>query len=355
MQIEAIREVSGLAAIRDEWEKLWQSLPIASPYTKWVWQFSWIVTHHLERRMFILLARDDHGTLAGIAPLQKVPLALPGYSALSFIGQETSLSPDFIVQGGREREFCEAVLQYVAGRRNIAGVLLKMSEPLFGAAPFLEQAFSDRFGQAKIERYSERSILQLPKSYEGFLQTLSSRMRKEIIVARKKLAESRSIFFCHNGGVKDIMTRLNDLFALNDLRWGQSGGRRVYESLYSRLNTAGILKVFILYVDGRPAAGLGALLAKETLYAELAGFDYDLDARHLGKCFYSLVIEWAICNGYRHFDFSSGNEEYKLRFNPQVYPKYRVLITSSTMGRFLLGKSQAIGKHIGWLREPAIV
>jgi CelD/BcsL family acetyltransferase involved in cellulose biosynthesis len=355
MKVEVIHSRQGLMAVRNEWHRLWQELGQPSPYTSWTWVEAWVEANRLERRLFILLARDDAGTLLGVAPLQRVPLTVPGLGVLTFIGQETSLSPDFIVQAGHEREFCEAVLKYVSGKTNLTGVVLKMAEPLGGAAPLLDRSFAASFGDASIEQYSERPIVRLKDDYEDFLQTLSAKTRQEMRTARRKLMEGRTLEFRHDGGEEDFHHRIADLLTMNDRRWGQSSGRGVYESLYLRLHGAGMLKVFSLYVDGRPAAGLSVLLTDDWVFAEVAGFNYEVDARHLGKCFYGLIMEWAILNGYRFFDFSSGSEEYKLRFKPHIFSKYRVIITCSALGAFFLRKSQSLGRRVRWMREPAIL
>jgi len=344
----------GLIALRQEWERLWQELGQPSPYASCTWVRAWLEAQRLESRLYILLARDDDGSLLGIAPLQRVPLPIPGLGVLTFIGQETSMSPDFLVQAGREREFSEAVLSYVFAQRDISGVVLKMAEPLLGAKPLLEPYFSKSFGDVRIEQYSQRPIVSLPGDYETFLKNLSPKMRHEMRTARKKLAV-HSIDFHIEEGKEDVNDRLKDLFALNELRWGQSGVRKKYEGLYVRLNEAGLLKIFSLYIDNRPAAGLSALVTDKGVYAEVAGFNYEVEARYLGKCFYGLVMEWAILKGYRFLDFSSGEEEYKLRYNPQIFPKYRVTITRSAFGEFLLKMSRRLGRQVRWWREPALL
>jgi CelD/BcsL family acetyltransferase involved in cellulose biosynthesis len=354
MRIEAVHTMPGLIALRQEWERLWQELGQPSPYASYTWVRAWLEAQRLESRLYILLARDDDGSLLGIAPLQRVPLPIPGLGVLTFIGQETSMSPDFLVQAGNEREFCEAILSYISAQRNISGVILKMAEPLLGAKPLLEPYFSTSFGDVRIEQYSERLIVKLPESYEAFLQTLSQKTRQRMRAARKKFSDSK-LDFRHNDDIEDFNSRLTDLFALNDQRWGQSGGRRIYEGLYPRLHETGMVKVFSLYIGGRQAAGLAALLSKEGLYAEVAGFDYKMDNHYLGKCLYGLVIEWAILHGYSFLDFGGGSEEYKFRYRPQIFPKYRVTITRSAFGEFLLKMSRRLGRQVRWWREPALL
>lgn len=354
MRIEAIRSLKGLMAIRDEWEQLWHSQPYPNPYNSWVWQRGWIEANHLEQRLFILLARSDAGELIGIAPLQRIPLAFPIFYALSFIGQESSISPDFLIKTGHEQEVCENILQYAVAIWNIAGMVLSIAEPVSGISCALDGKIKDRYGFVSIEQISERPILQLPTTYDDFLIALSSKMRQETRSARKKLEEGHALVFSFGDEEKDFETRLDELLSLNALRWEKSGSREIYKSVYKNLHKAGMLKIFLLYVDGQPAAALSALVSREAMYAEIAGFNYEVDSRHLGKCFYGMVIEWAIQNGYRIFDFSSGSEEYKLRYNPQVFLKHRVIISRSPCMKFLLETSRLLGRRIRWAREPAI-
>lgn len=354
MKVDVISTLDGLESIREEWENLWLSQSQPCPYQSWTWVRFWVGVMRLERRLFILAVRHESGKLLGVAPLQRAPLILPWFYVLTFIGQDTSISTDFLARADYERAVCEGVLQFVSGKWNIAGLVLKMAEPLHGAKSFLDEQLIGPYGFATISQYSQRPILHLPTSYDEFLTSLSTKMRQEMRAARKKLQAERDISFSVDDVEKDYKSRLNDLFDLNDLRWGQSGGRGTFEKLYPHLHSAGMLKILTLHIDGRPAAGLSVLVSRDAIYAELAGFNYEISSRHLGKCFYGMVIEWAISNGYKLFDFSSGSEDYKLRFNPQIYPKYRVEVSGTKIKRFLLEKTRLIGRHIRWLREPSI-
>lgn len=349
MKIEVVRSLDGLMAVQEEWEALWLQLQQPNPYQNWAWLRAWVEVSGGERRLSILLLRRDDGELIGIAPLQRVPLIVPWFYVLVSVGQETSISPDFLAKAGYEQEVCRAVQEYASRGWGRAGLVLKLAEPLSVATCMLDSGILNRMGYAAVTPYSERRILSLPESYETFIAGLSTKMRQEMRAAHKKLSTEHMLTFA-----SDAPGGLDDLLALNDKRWGQSGGRKVYEGLYSQLRDTGVLKIFTLHVDGRPAAALSVLLAGKSVYAELAGFDYEVESRHLGKCFYGLIIEWAIRNGYQSLDLSSGNEEYKLRFNPQVHPKYRVEFHGSRFKRWLLALTVRVGRRIRWLREPAI-
>lgn len=335
MRIEVVRTLDGLANLRDEWRALWHSLPDYSPYSSWEWQFAWVRAHRLERRLYVLTIRDDAGELLGVAPLQRVPIVVPGLGALTFVGQETSISPDFLVRPELEREFCLGVLEYVSGRRDIVGMVLKMAEPLRGARCLLDSELANRYGAATIQQYSQRGIVRLPLNYDDFTESLGSKMQREMRAAVRGMKKSHDLVFSCDDQTTNFDERLADLFRLNEAKWGRAGGRGHYEKLYPLLHRDGMLNVLILYVDGHAAAGLSVLLSAETVYGELAGLDFEVNRRHLGKCFYGLAIEWMIQNRYRRFDFSSGTEPYKLRFRPEMFPKYRVTITGFPVKGFL--------------------
>ncbi len=75
--------------------------------------------------------------------------------------------------------------------------------------------------------------------------------------ARTKLLEGHDLKFTNGEIDKDFSKRLSDLFTLNEKRWPDSGIRMAYENLYKQLNDAGILKIFLFYLDGRLAAVTG--------------------------------------------------------------------------------------------------
>lgn len=349
MRVEVLRSFEEMESVRKEWEVLWLQSHQPNPYQNYEWLRTWVEVSRRERRLSILLVRQDNDSLIGIALLQRVPLSMPCFHLLTPVGQESSISPDFIAKVGHEQDVCQAVLEYARRGWLRAGLVMKLADPLVGASCMLDEGNLNHLGYGEVSHYSERRILKLPNNYEIFIASLSTKMRQEMRAAHKKLTTQHALVFA-----EDAIGSLDNLLALNDKRWGQSGGRKVYEELYSRLIGKNILKIFTLHVDDRPAAALSVLLAGDWIYAELAGFDYEIESRHLGKCFYGLIIDWAIRNNYQFFDFSSGNEEYKLRFNPQVYPKYRVEFYGSRFKRLLSALSVRMGRRIKWLREPAI-
>ena len=355
MKIEVIRTLDGLLGLRREWESLWDDLPRANPYLSWVWQYAWIRSNLGARRLYVLAARNRAGQLAAIAPLQRVPLIVPGSWAVSFIGQEASISSDFLVVRGAENEACHDFLTFIAADSSIVATVLRVAEPLYGAQCLLhvDERGGPRPGYL-FEKVGDRSVVDLPPAYEDFVAGLTTKMRQEMRAARRKLGARYAMWFCADTGADDLDRRLEVLFSLNEMRWETGGGRRLYAPLYPGLHDAGILRVFILHANGKPAAALSCLLSGDTMFAELAGFDYTVDSRHLGKAFYGMVFEWAIENGFRYFDFSSGTEDYKRRFQPHQYPKYRIVACSSRSGKLILDLSRAVGRRFHRLHEAAI-
>lgn len=350
MKISVLHSLEELSELREEWENLWLQQQYASPYQSWGWIHAWVIATNNMSRLHILVVRRNDGGLIGVAALQCVPVFFRALHVLTPIGQEASISPDFVASPGCEQQVCQAVLEFIGSSWRTVGLVAKLAEPLGGATGLLDLTMLNRYGFGSIMHYSDRQILQLPDCYESFVGSLSGKMRNEMRTASRKLVVNHEVCFAENAE-----SSLEILFNLNDNRWGASGGRKFYENLYPRLFDREMLKIFTLHIDGRPAGALSVLLVGRTAYAELAGFDYEVERRHLGKFFYGLVIDWCIRNGYEYLDLSSGSEEYKLRFNPITYRKYRIEFYGSVLKRIILNVCLKMMRRFSFLRDSALV
>jgi len=246
------------------------------------------------------------------------------------------------------------VMDYVGGRRRILGMVLRIVAYAYSSHTALTEVLEKRGLVYSDQKYSECVSLRLPASYEDFIAGLGSRMRQEMRAARRALEREHVVDFSVVGQDTDFGLSLARLLELNDARWGKSGGRSLYEGLYPALFHTGMLKIISLTVDDRPAAALSALASGESLFAELAGFDYQVESRHLGRYFYGKVIEWAIENGFEILDMSSGDEQYKRRFKPEIFPKYRVVCSRSMFRYRLIQLVRRIGARYRRLRVPSL-
>ena len=73
----------------------------------------------------------------------------------------------------------------------------------------------------------------------------------------------------------------------------------------------GWLRLFILRLNGAPAAGLYGLLYKRKFYFYQSGFDPAFEKWGVGSVTMGLAIQYAIEEGAEEYDFLHGDEPYK--------------------------------------------
>ena len=324
LKVEVIRTAGDLHGIRGEWSSLLEQSEAGTPYQTWEWNHTWAAHLPFNQSALVLTLRTDDGVLVGIAPLCiKVEWGM--LRTVSFLSQDHSIYPDFITAPGYERSCIESALAFLAANDEVSALNLIVSAP----SPTVE-----RMGPLLVEgpwlhvtadAYTKRLMVPLDNGYEEYLASLSRKMRQEIKAECRKLEKLHSVRFEVFESPPELADAFNTLLSLNALKWGGEPSRKHLERrlCYQAFNGSGIPKLFVLFCDGKPAGALSALVMDETVYTEIAGFDFEIARIDLGKVFYSMLFQWAGENGCRRVDFSSGVESYKLRYNPVIYDKYR--------------------------------
>ena len=121
IKVEVINTIDALNGLEIEWKKLESELLYISPYQTWDWLTAWVKIKRIERYLYVLAIRDCSGILIGVAPFQKVSV-FPGIFVLTFIGQDTSISQDFLLKSGNEEEILQVVFDFVNNKRFTLGV-----------------------------------------------------------------------------------------------------------------------------------------------------------------------------------------------------------------------------------------
>lgn len=355
MKVEAIDTIVRFKELKEQWRNLEQRVATTTPYQTWDWLNTWLLQQQQMGCLNMLAVFDARGRLVGVAPFRRESALVPGFYILVFVGQEVSISPDLMLAPGMEEAIIKSILRFIGGQRQVFGVVMKSVQYESSSSAVLHDSLESSKIPWEREVYSETASLRLPTSYDEFLAGLSSKMRQEMRAARRKMETCRELEFTVVDTAENCGNCIEELLALNDMRWGKSGGRAVCEAVYPSLMQKGMLRIFILRVDGQPAAAVSALASGAALFAEVAGFDYEVDSRNLGKYFYGRLIEWAIENGFDVLDLSSGDESYKRRLKPEIYPKVRIIFAASSFRFKLVQFVRYMGQRIRWLRKVSLL
>lgn len=158
--------------------------------------------------------------------------------------------------------------------------------------------------------------LELPKTWEAYLSSLSSHARHAIRRKERKLSREHSIVVTDYAQGR-VDEGLDHLERLHTLRWSGGGSFRdpVMQRLHRGFAAAPAerdhLWLVTLDLDGVPAAAWYGFSLGDTVYHYQSGRDPRWEQERVGSVLMGFIVRRAIERGYRRLDFLRGEEPYK--------------------------------------------
>jgi CelD/BcsL family acetyltransferase involved in cellulose biosynthesis len=320
--VQCVADPALLRSLRGEWQNLFSRCPRATPFNSWDWLFSWWQAYGAGRQLRVVLVRID-GTLAGIAPLyvgqEKSSLRTP-CSVMRFIGDGSFDSDhlDFLIDPSRENV---VMLQFEDWlRRSRDWDVLALREITGGSR--LDAAMRDFARKLGLRFRTEESVcavLDLPASYEEFLQARQSRFRTKARSLTKRIDQG-DIAFETQCGPAGLRKKLRSLFDLHQRRWNAAGQpgvfgprakRLFYAHFVPRFARTGWLRLYSLrhgqeYVAHQLCFGVAG-----TTFLLQEGFDVSDPAASFGQMLRAAVVRQLIESGEKRYDFLGGYSSHK--------------------------------------------
>lgn len=324
-----VEDVSSFEALKDEWNGLLDASDSDCLFLTWEWLFTW--WKHLAggRSLRIVVVRYA-GELVAIAPFalrQRCLGPFAAFATLEFLGSGNVGSDylDIIVRRGMERlavdvlagDLCERMpvveLSRVGGRgRQAAELGSRLARRKWvstcvtmDSCPFIDlsghtwHSYMDRLGPA--HRYNvRRRLRKLHRRFHVQLEEIQSEKRRR--------------------------DALPILIMLHHKRWNARGRSDAFhtsslvafhEEFSGLALTRGWLRLYILWLDCRPAAALYGFRYGDVFYFYQSGFDPEFRKYSVGLVIMGLVIGRAIEEGAMEYDLLHGREEYKFLWAQQ--------------------------------------
>jgi CelD/BcsL family acetyltransferase involved in cellulose biosynthesis len=297
-----------------------------SPFMTWAWQAEWAKTFAHGRRLEIWRVQDGDDLVA-VLPLYE---AEPGIFRL-LGGIDVSDYLDLLATAGREEEAWAALLAgRAAGPPTWDLHAVPAASPTVSAVPAVAGAYGLSVTVAVEDRCP---VVELPSSWEGYLQSLPSKERHELTRKIRRLAREAPDTRVASAATRaEIETRLGDFLDLH--RRSRTGKARFMdtrmEGFFRRVTGAladlGLVRLWFLDGPSGPLATFITLEWDGTVGLYNSGFHPDRAALSPGLVLLGHLIRDAIVRGKRRFDFLRGEERYKYEFGPQPEDIYRVTI-----------------------------
>ena len=261
--------------------------------------------------------------LIGIAPLM-----IEAQTA-SFVGKADVCDYlDVIVIPGRSPEFVEMLSRHLS-QQGVAQLDL-------GAVRADSIVFKDLIPAAKELGYHVTCApedvsmeLELPGSWDDFLNGLTGKERHEIRRKLRRLNEAAQVNFRVVEHPDEISKEINNFFALfkmnrsdkSDFMTDQRAS--FFRTLAAEMADAGIFKLFFLDLDDKPAAAVMCFDFHSTRYLYNNGYDQRHQSLSVGLLSKVFTIKESIQSGISKYDFLKGTEPYKKRLGGKPVQLYR--------------------------------
>ena len=324
MRVSMLESDGEFAALAQEWEKLHAGAKLASIFGSFDWQHLWWRTYGPGRSLKLLVARRAE-TIVGLLALhiETVKMLMFPVRRLRFVGTGGDTFPDDlgpVLGAGDESETARALAEAVMGIDGWDVLLLTDMNPACPFTAAMEAAA--RGGRLPVQtgRSDRIAFLDLPPTWDAWLQSLSGDRRYRIRNIRKKLnAAHRSRFFVWDDPAT-LDQGIDQLIKLHHKRWQSinmphSFASPEYVGFHRAVMAACLarnrLRLYCLELGGQPAAMYYFYKFRDAVYLMQSGFDPDLSAVKPGQVLLGHIVEHAIGEGHKVLDFLKGDHRYK--------------------------------------------
>ncbi len=326
MMIESIEDASGFEKLREEWTDLLDASASNCLFLTWEWLYTWW-THLSEGRRLLLVTVRSDGQLIAIAPLTLRPprlIRLVPFRSLEFLGSGIIGSDylDFIVRAGKEEDACRALADYLRHGK----LMLELTQ-LERRSCLAEQVAAELSGRGWSLSETKTDVCPFidlsGQSWQSYLATLGSEHRYNFGRRLKNLMKQFEVRFEPVRSEEQRREALALLIALHNSRWRNRACSEAFYtadlvSLHNELSRLaleqGWLRLFVLRLDGKPAAALYGFSYRRVFYYFQAGFDPLYGKYSVGLVTMGLAIKSAIEEGVEEYDLLHGDEPYKFHW-----------------------------------------
>lgn len=342
--VETITDVARFEALREEWSELLEASSSDCIFLTWEWLYTWWKHLAGDRQLSIVVVRSG-GRMVALAPfclrparlLSRRPLPVMEFLGTGCVGSDYL---DFIIRRGHEVEARRAFAACLAKQQQVLDwtQLREGSCAAAGVAADLEER-----GWTASETLSNICPL-IPlagMSWEAYLATLGAEHRYNFNRKWKHLNRDYRVRFLRADTEEECRESVDLVMELHNSRWRDRGGSNAFDTPMlvgfhhevTRLALKrGWLRLYVLRLNGRPAAGLYGFLYGRTFYFYQSGFDATYHKQSVGLISMGLSIKNAIEEGAKEYDLLHGGEDYKSHWSREsrrlsrleLYPPGRV-------------------------------
>ncbi len=345
LTVFAAEGIHALDALADEWIRLWERCPWATPFQRPEWLLPFASTFCGKkdvRRAWALAARSG-GVLVALLPLST---QRGDSERTTLLGEPISDYLDILATAEAAQAATTRFLEVLGGKcADGSDVVL---EPLRLSSPILSACVPRDLEDQVFEREPSPVL-----SLRGRLGVLSKGMTDRLRRARRHASHFGPLEFVDATDAGAVSTWLGHLFRLHASRWVTRGERGVlaapevrtfHDRAVPALARGGLARLYGLTLGGRAAAALLCFRDVRTVYLYASGFDPAFGQASPGSLLIGHAVEQAGAERAAEVDFLRGRERYKYAFLAEDRPSRarRLYVSSPSSTRAARMSSQTL-------------
>lgn len=341
-----------LGSIESEWNGLLSVSGCISPMLTWEWMNTWwecYRDHAGGRRLKLLLAHSDDGSLAGIAPFVIREMRQYGLATtrIEFMGtgepevdETCSEFLDVISRPALSAQVAAALAEYLRADQSWDEILLKDARAdRESGVCLMHETLSHHPGMIS-DRHDagECPWIRLPGTWEAYLAGISGKWARHVEYKRRRLGKEAAAELSYASTADEMKTAYRSFVELHQKLWTSRGKPGCFaspvfssflEQVTERLAAGDKVRVLRLEINGETAAVYHLLVLGKRLYYYNSGVDVERHGRFSpGIICFAHIIEQAIRDGFEEFHFLKGSlDSYKGHWTDDVIPlaTYRIM------------------------------
>jgi len=342
MRVTLVRDIKGLAGLRDQWQPLLNRCRPNHVFMTWEWFFAWW-KHFMQGRELFVLVVQDKGEIIGILPLMLfiLPKEQIKLRYLHFIGFrfEQAWNDWIDIIAVRKGEVIRAALEYLKTRQYLWDYLDLWQIPEDSDTLAIISDLAPRAGFS-FEKQPVATCPYLPttSNWETYYHASSLKRARGDIERQIRRLGARGKLEVQWIEAANLVVDLESFFDLYERRWTALNQRamfsqEVYRNFYRTLAQVfprELLDCSFLKLDGRVIAAHFGFRYNHKLYLCTPTFDPDYAEFGPGKILLRYMIENCFADPSIHeFDFLAGSEAYKFQWATGERRSCRILIANA--------------------------
>lgn len=313
--------------LREDWERLFLANPKHRPFQSWSWTNAWLKHLAGPHVLHVICLRNEGQELQFVLPLVRSGGKKHGkrtrlYNVCGY-GPECSDHVSALRLPGLDARVAEVAAIGIAETCTTADrIELGNLDHGEDFALILAGEIRHRHRIVRLEKFTTCPAVELPETWDAFLQILSSNFRSQVRRFHKRVEKTENTRF-RSLDASEAESFAHELIRLNRSRIGQKGQISSLEdpafrdfliAVIPAMAISGLAAMDIVEMDGQTVGAALNLMHGQSIYYYMGGFDDAAKNLRPGTALFARVIERGIEAGYLKYDFLRGAEPYKYRW-----------------------------------------